>query len=47
MASVMARHLNQTLDSDDNDSCFSKGLSSEENEFTDDDDVTKAKKSKN
>ncbi len=43
MASVTARHLNQTVDSDDNDSRFSKGSSSEENEFTDDDDVTKAK----
>ena len=37
MASVSATYLKQTLDSDDNDSCFSKGLSSEENEFTDDD----------
>ena len=44
MASVTATHLKQTLDSDDNDSRFSKGSSSEENEFTDDDDVTKAKK---
>ncbi len=47
MASVTATHLNQTLDSDDNDSHFSKGSSSEENEFTDDDDVTKAKKNEN
>ncbi len=46
MASITATHLNQTLDSDDNDSCFSKGLPSKENEFTDDDDVTKAKKKK-
>jgi hypothetical protein len=42
MASVTA-----TQDSDDNHSRFSKGSSSEENEFTDDDDVTKAKKNKN
>jgi hypothetical protein len=47
MASVTATHLKQTLDSDDNDSRFSKGSSSEENEFTDDDDVTKAKKNEN
>jgi hypothetical protein len=46
-ASVTATHLKQTLDSYDNDSRFSKGSSSEENEFTDDDDVTKAKKNEN
>ena len=41
MASVTAMNLEQTVDSDDNDSRFSQGLSSEEFEFTGDDDVTK------
>jgi hypothetical protein len=47
MASVTVMDLNQTVDSDDNDSRFSKGASSEENEFTGDDDVTKTEKNKN
>ncbi len=42
MASDMA-----TQDSDDNDSRFSKGSSSEENDFTDGDDESKDKKKKN
>jgi hypothetical protein len=41
MASVTAMDLEQTVDSDDNGSRFSQGASSEEFEFTGDDDVTK------
>ena len=44
MGSVTTTHLKQTMDSDDNESRFSKGSSSEENEFTDDDDERKDKK---
>jgi hypothetical protein len=46
MTSVTAMDLEQTVDSDDNGSRFSQGASSEEFEFTGDDDVTKAKKKK-
>jgi hypothetical protein len=46
MASVTVMDLEQTVDSDDNDSRFSQGASSEECELTGDDDVTKDKKTK-